>query len=284
MVYCFVMFCKVFLFFFTASLLLWGKEPLDVVIPAHEKDCRTLDLCIAGIRKNCSQVRKIFVVSSHPLTDNAEWIDESFFPFNKYMISFLFTEGDPQQARSFLALPSSRIGWYFQQLLKLYAPFVIPDISSNVLILDADTVFLNPVEFIDDSGNGLYNVGTEHHLPYFVHAKKFLPGLNKLFPHHSCITHHMLFQRPILEELFALVERHHKKPLWLAFCACVAPEHIKKSISGASEYEIYMNFAFSRNKQVLIRPLKWTNVEAPFSLEEYKNQGYHYISCHSWNG
>lgn len=278
------MFCKAFLLFLLVGQILWGREPIDVVIPAHEKDCRSLDLCIEGIRKNCAQVRKIFVISSRPLTKEAEWVDETIFPFNKYMISFLFTGGDPQIARAFLSLPTSRIGWYFQQLLKLYAPFVIPDILENVLVLDADTIFLNPVEFIDPSGNALYNIGTEYHPPYFVHVAKFLPGLNKLFPHHSSITHHMLFQRPVLEELFTLVERHHKKPLWLAFCACVAPEHIKKGISGASEYEIYMNFAFSRNKQVFVRPLRWTNVLSPFPLEEYKNQGYHYISWHAWNG
>ena len=43
--------------------------------------------------------------------------------------------GDAEKAREFLASPVTRIGWIYQQLLKLYAPFVIPGISSNVLVL-----------------------------------------------------------------------------------------------------------------------------------------------------
>ncbi|MFN4174741.1 MAG: hypothetical protein ACK4HV_06525, partial [Parachlamydiaceae bacterium] len=39
------------------------NDPIDVVIPSTEKDLYTLDLCIDGIRTNCSGVRRIIVIS-----------------------------------------------------------------------------------------------------------------------------------------------------------------------------------------------------------------------------
>ena len=50
---------------------------------------------------------------------------------------------------SYVSKKEKRIGWYYQQLLKQYAPFVIPKISSNVLILEPDTIFLKQVTFMN---------------------------------------------------------------------------------------------------------------------------------------
>lgn len=58
---------------------------IDVVIPAHEKDIRTLDMAIEGIRTYGKNIRRILVVSAKQLTVNAEWFDEAHFPFLKKM-------------------------------------------------------------------------------------------------------------------------------------------------------------------------------------------------------
>jgi hypothetical protein len=252
---------------------------LDVVIPCVEKDLETLNACIAGIRDNCSQIRRVIVVSARPLTDQAEWCDEARYPFTKEDVAFYLLKGDQSAAASFLQSPS-HVGWYYQQLLKYYATFVIPDLSSNVLILDSDTIFLNPVQFLDANCEGLYNPGSEYHRPYFEHASRFLPGLQRLYPHYSGISHHMLFQRSVLEDLFYSVENYHDRPLWQAFCLAVSLQDL--SGSGASEYELYFNFVFSRTDQVHIRQLKWKNVSSLNDLASFKSQGYHYVSCHAW--
>ena len=111
-----------------------SKEAIDVVIPCTEKDLATLNLCIEGIRKNCSNIRRIIVVSQKQYTQSAEWFDEKLFPFSKFDLA-LQIFGDAVQAQKFVQAPNSRIGWIYQQLLKLYAPCIIPKISSNVLIL-----------------------------------------------------------------------------------------------------------------------------------------------------
>jgi hypothetical protein len=255
------------------------NEPIDVVIPCTDKDLDTLNLCIAGIKENCAQVRRIIVVSSYPLTDQAEWFNEAAYPFSKKTVALHLLQGNKQAAKKFLQ-PPSRVGWYFQQLLKFYAPFVIPEISSNILVLDSDVLFLNPVEFLDANFGGLYNPGSDNYAPYFKHAHKFLPGLHRLYPTYSGIADHMLFQRAVLEDLFLAVESHHQRPLWQAFCHCVSPEDLP--LSGASEYEIYFNFVFSRTDQVHIRHLKWDNVRTLDKISDFKSQGYHYIACHKW--
>ena len=38
---------------------------IDVVIPAHEKDIDTLDVCIDAIRANVKDVRRIIVASKY---------------------------------------------------------------------------------------------------------------------------------------------------------------------------------------------------------------------------
>lgn len=253
-------------------------EPIDVVIPSTYKDLEILEKCIEGIKKNCKEIRRIIVVSPKKLTDKAEWYDEKLYPFSKYEVALNLCGEDPARAFLFASTPYWG-GWYYQQLLKLYAPQVIPGISSNVLLLDSDTVFLKRVKFLNKQHAGLYNPGTEYHPSYFVHAAKLVPGLKKLYKKHSGISHHMLVQKCVLDDLFKTVEDHHQKPFWKAFCQCVDTFNLKTQ--GASEYEIYFNFLFSRSSQPTIRTLKFANVNTIKPLKKYKKNGFHYVSCHS---
>ncbi len=254
------------------------REPIDVVIPCTDKDIPTLDLCIEGIRQNGRDVRRIIVVSARRLTDQAEWFDEKNYPFTPLDLA-MEIYGDERRAGAF-AVKGSQLGWIYQQLLKLYASFTIPDISSDILILDADTIFLNPVSFRGPSGEGLYNPGSEYHLPYFEHMDRLIPGLKKLFPGYSGISHHMLFQRSVLEDLLHTIESIHQIDAWKAFCRCI--DHRYLHCSSMSEYEIYFNFVFTRSDQMQIRPLKWADQTQVAHLGRFKREGYSCASCHSW--
>lgn len=257
------------------------KDPIDVVIPCIARDLVTLELCIEGIRNHCAQIRRIVVVSSEPLTDQAEWFDEKNYPFTKKDIALNLFAGNEEEALQYFNEKSSKLGWYYQQLLKLYALFVIPGISPNVLVVDADTIFLNRVEFLNATGAGLYNPGREYHLPYFKHAERLTGGrVKRVFPRYSGISHHMLFQQSIMEDLFCQVESLHQKEFWKAFCQCVDKSDVRGD--GASEYEIYFNFAFTNTSQVEIRPLKWLNISKIADIPLYKKKKLHYVSCHHW--
>lgn len=258
------------------------KEPIDVVIPCTKKDLILLNQCINGIKKNCKQIRRVIVISPEKLTDHADWYDESQFPFSKNDVGLYLNQCDIEKAECYCHQNNSRVGWYFQQLLKLYAPFVIPGISSNVLVLDADTVFFKKTAFMNSLNAGLYNYSDEYHHSYFEHASKLTEGyVTRVDPDKSGICHHMLFQRPVLEDLFQLVESIHHMEFWKAFCLCVSEKDLY--VSGASEYEIYFNFVLSRTAQVEIRELQWDNIVYLSKIHNYKKKGYHYISCHSYH-
>ena len=249
------------------------NSPLDVVIPCHEKDIPNLNKAISGIKRYGKNIRNIIVVSSVKLTTKAKYFPESNFPFTKQDL----LRHIPLSKKKFVR---NRIGWIYQQLIKLYAYSVIPGLSENILILDADTIFLNPVSFIDpETKAGLFNIGSEYHYPYFSHAKSLLPNFKKVYDKYSGICHHMVFQKPVLDHLFSLVENTHQKPFWKAFCEKIGP-FMPRSIpvfSPCSEYEIYFNFAMQNSNQFKIRKLRWDNVS---SLNNAFKHKYDYVSAH----
>lgn len=253
---------------------------IDVVIPCTEKDLRTLPLCIKAVRKYGKDINRVLVISDKKLTDEAEWFDEKQFEFSKVDIAFEIFQ-NKERATEYINDSRNRIGWLYQQLLKLYAPLTIPNISVNVLILDADTIFLKPISFMDHEGNALYNVGDEYHIPYFEHMKKLLPDSKRIFQNYSGITHHMLFQRQIIEAICENVKKLHKVELWRAMCRCIDHNHLFNS--AFSEYEIYFNFIFAPKKDtsVKLRLLKWTDICNIDSLHEFEKNGFDYVSCHA---
>ena len=114
---------------------------------------------------------------------------------------------------------------------------------------------------------------------------KLLPGLRKVFSNLSGISHHLLMQKPILEDLFFQVESYHQLEFWKVFCLCVDANHLEHS--GAADYEIYFNFAFDRTDQVHLRYLNWGNSSDLGLIEEHRNQGndymsYHFYMRHEW--
>ena len=254
-------------------------HPIDVVIPCVAKDLEVLEQCIQGAKNNFEGIRRIIVVSPERYTNSAEWYDEAEFPFSIRDIAEELVS-NKKEALVFLK-NGERAGWYFQQLLKLYAPLVIPGISSNVVVLDADTIFLKPVKFLNNKNGGLYGIGREYHLPYFKHMNRLIPGLSKVYPQYSGVCHHMLLQRDVIQQLFHTIETIYQKEAWKAFCNLVDPATLP--FSGMSEYEIYFNFIFTTSDQMSIRPLRFQNISRLSEVKKYKRQGYDFVSCHSYS-
>jgi hypothetical protein len=253
------------------------KSPaLDVVIPAHKKDLAILDHCIKGIKKNIVKVRRIIVVSKEKYSDQAEWFDESLYPFSYQKISTL--------------VRGKNVGWNFQQLLKLYSCIVIPDILDNILVVDADTVFYRKVKFFSEEGLPLYNLSKDKNLQNsdfyqttFKHIKKILPQISQKFPKEfeniSGICHHMLFKKEIIQALFSEVQSLNKDgdPFYKIFLKnCENP-------FGVAEYNLYFYFLISYYpKHYRIRILNYKNTANFSPLKESLRRKYHYCSYHSY--
>lgn len=271
------------LWFIILMAHLGAGEYIDVVIPAIEKDCYTLNGAIDAARKHIFNIRRVIVVSPERYTDKAEWFDEKDFPFSitdiGNAIGIFGGIGEHH-----------RRGWYYQQVLKFYAPFVIPDISNNVLILDADTLFLTDFRPLTEDHKTVFHVWPTGMIfdSYITHMKKTLPSLAHVRKDVNPVVNHMLFQKDKLEDLFHRVEEHHHKPFWQVFCnmidTSVSLQARKSFMVGASEYTIYFYFMANYYPDLYeIRIPKMENKLPSLKLlDKYRKEGYDIVSCHHY--
>jgi hypothetical protein len=249
----------------------------DVVIPLGPNDYHKIYRQVEATRKNVIGLKNIYVITSSetPLRpiEGVLVLDENEFPFHMEDIARRLS-------------PSKRNGWYFQQLLKMYAGIVIPNLTGEpmdrYLIIDADTVFLRPVSFVDAEDRCLYNWSGEDEGQYFDHMKRLHPEFGRTVPGKSGICHHMMIETAIMQELMKKVERHadNGKIFWEIFLEKV--DHVHYEGSGASEYEIYFHYVFRFHPEsVALRGLHWVNKHGNFKIEN-ADRSLDYVSTHWW--
>lgn len=219
----------------------------DIVIPVGPNDMYRAREQVEYTKRNVIGYRNIYMICFNPneKINGTISIDEKIFPFT--IDTIIESHGK-----------SWRNGWYLQQLLKLYAGFVVPGILDTYLVIDSDTFFMNPVRFIQDN-KCCYNYGSEKWGEYFAHMKRMHPSLEKMEARQSGICHHMIFEREKLDKLFKMVELHHnnEKKFYEIFLDCVQKKY-RGNGSGASEYEMYYNYLLKYHKDdIIIRALKW---------------------------
>jgi hypothetical protein len=249
----------------------------DIAIIHGPSDDDILPHTITQIRKNVKDYRNIYIISHDSSIDlfdedvfqGTKIIDETVFPFRISDIN------------KFIQTPK-RNGWYLQQIIKLYASLVIEELLDDYVVIDADTLFLKEISF--KSGDKyMFNLGDEYHIPYFEHMKRMHPTFEKMI-RFSGISHHMIFNRMIVSEMMALVERHHNfTPFWEVFLKEVVPE--QRHGSGASEYEMYFNYMLKNHKdKVIPRKIRFENTGLPveYVLANMVNTDIYYASLHGW--
>lgn len=222
---------------------------MDVLTPLGPNDNITGQLPYT--RKNIIGIGEHYIVSRfggcYPQCNckSSYFVPESIFPF---------TWNDVFKVGGFKS--TQRVGWYLQQLIKLYAWKVIPELSDPYLVLDADTHFMKPTSF-QDGDRLLFTKAYEFHKPYFEHISRLLPTVYKA-QQASGVAHHMPMSHKVLDSLFTLVEATHGTPFWKAFLSCVDPK--ERGGSGASEYELVFNFTqIYFPEKFKLRELCWTN-------------------------
>jgi hypothetical protein len=229
----------------------------DIVIPLGPNEKTRINDQIEFTKKNIVGFRNIYIVScdKNIKIPGTIIIDEDIFPF-KLFISKYFLQFNGKKNRN---------GWYFQQLIKLYAGNYIEGILDNYLVIDADVFFLKQTNFIDIDNKPIFTLGNQNHNPYFKHMIKLHENFTKSIEE-SGICHHMMYNKNYLSEIFDLVEEKHNKPFWNVFILSLS-EH-KKYITmpemceaGCSEYELYLNYMVKYHKDdIIIRNLIWSDI------------------------
>jgi len=240
----------------------------DIVICVGPKDNNIVEQVLPYTKKNVIGYRNIYLVCSNPdlSIPGTITIDEKIFPFTNADLVSMFGRND-------------RNGWYLQQLLKLYAGNIIPGISKRYLIIDCDTHFLKPTQFITNDGKHIFTTGTEYHKPYFLHMNRLHQTLKKIHPL-SGISHHTFFHTDRVNEMIKMVENNfeNKDPFWKIFLELVDRNEFMKS--GASEYEMYFTYMYLNHpNDIIIRQLNWEN-SSELDHNNFKNN--QFVSIH-WN-
>ena len=156
---------------------------------------------------------------------------------------------------------------YINQILKLYAHRVIPDLTENILICDSDIVFVRDLTFIEE-GKPIYNyryVPFDEYVNYFQHFLLLSPTFTFLEnPENieakenneviSGITHHIMYNKHVINELLDLVEKTNDNKTFWKYYLNIA-EHDKYEPANC---ELYFNYVFKFHRdKIKLRPLKW---------------------------
>lgn len=242
--------------------------PFDIIYVCHEKDRHTLLYSILSVKKYMQGYGNIYLISKYnykSLSKEIIWISEGIFEFNK------------NDVKDITGCHANKVGWIFQQLIKLYAHEYIKELKDNYLLLDADVIFLNNITMFSDNKPYLtlgYNINQQ----YFEHISKLLPNLVKQTLY-SGIVHHMLININIIKQLILDIEAEHNDKMWKAFLKCIDASDYN-NINYCSEYELYFNYVLKNYRDFYnVRMLAWDDVSLSFVQ---KCNELDYIACHTY--
>lgn len=238
---------------------------IDIIIPAHEKDINTLELCISGAKQNIKGVKNVYVISKDKLTESAIWYPESKLPFSIKDV-----------AKKIGA--HWRTSWYYADLLEGCSSIYVDGPSDYTLILDSDTIFLRPVSLIWENARGdrkvfLNTSSSDGTMAYLEHIHKLIPETTYLneVEHQmlynmqllqiSGVTHWILQEKYIVQEMIDRVEKYHNKPFWEAALDTTCQDYQSLPHDNNHEtcpgkmasFELYFTYLlrFHRNKAII---------------------------------
>jgi FkbM family methyltransferase len=225
----------------TNPLKNFKPSPIDIVITCHQKDFATLPLVIESIRINClNPINRFRLIT--PRHD----VDKLKILFPQFSI-----ESDEDILSNDLCaainhvFPVERIGWGKQQILKILT--VMNSTEAASLIVDADTILLQPRMWFSLEGEQILDIAQEYNSPYMVHTKNFF-GFSPLPI--SFVTHAQLMQKEVINKMFGGTES--KIIDWI--CAT----DLKNDIVF-SEFDAYGQWLFfNQRKKVFLA--KWNNL------------------------
>lgn len=218
-----------------ASLMrLRSNLPIDVVIPAAEKDVDVLGQAIEGIRKNVRHpIANVFVVAPRSLSIQTLCRRKRCeFVYERDLVNM-----DPGEI-GLVVQGHDRSNWLYQQFLKWSGDVL--GTSTHYLVVDADTVLIRP-QVYERGGRVILNYSDEFHHPYFELYERLLEE-RPMCPV-SFTSHQMLFDRNILGELKMRIENLHG----CRWADAILSSIDVREVSGSSDYETYGQYVFNHH-------------------------------------
>jgi hypothetical protein len=210
--------------------------PIDVLIPAAEKDANVLSLAVQGIRRNIRHpIAQIFIVSpdSARIREVCRENRCEFVP-EKELVALA------PESIGLVVNGVDRSRWIFQQFLKLSGDAIVS--QEYYLVVDADTVMVRPQVF-EREGRIVFNYSDEYYRPYMVMYERLLK--EAVVCPVSFTSHQMLFSVDVLREMRRAIEGIHGCPWQEAILRNLD----RTEMSSCSDYDTYGQYAFMHHAE-----------------------------------
>ena len=280
-------------FLYVNSFQFEGKEidsqaspTIEILFVAARKDFRTLEHTIKGAIETCrGGISRISIVVPDQDLAHCEAIVESCAS-SEIDIKILGESSvvDETLVKLIFSQFGARGGWILQQVLKL--EFVRNSASAGVLVIDADTVLVKNRKWLNSDGIQTLMPSWEYHRPYFDFLSTLPPFDSKtsFSPRFSFVSHHMLMQPRIVNEIYRACDWSGPKNLVQYLC-------LNSTINTQSpisiDYELYGHFLLLNHPEK-VNLVKWGNASASYtenvSIELLKKRFSNYasVSLHTY--
>jgi hypothetical protein len=266
-----------------SPILNYSNSSLEILYVAKAEDIQLLHYSVSkSIKNTINEIKCVTVIV--PDSDQSRVKDSLrhiTFPINVIPESLVV---DSDVVELIKLKKPDRFGWILQQVL--VAQYILNSNSKNILVVDADTVIINPQAWVGDDGVQILLPTYELHAPYY----DFFQSKSAKYPvpQFSFVSHHMLIQTDIFKEVFGIWNGSVRKALNDALDYAAVGENSPFDL----KYEIYAQYLI-KNYSQLIKFVKWANLSQPVADFPYilgsenriveLSKDYNSISFHHWN-
>jgi hypothetical protein len=237
-----------------------NRQFYDVFMPIGPLDYEIAQASIQNKIENLSGMREIFYCAKKDLSVDASYISESQYPFTEEDLYALRHEN------------TERTGWYHAQLKQFYLHSVEQGTLNFYVALCTDLFFLKPYELFEKNGLPIYMYGAgPTHPPCIGHMRRLLPQL-RCFDGRSAVSHHMLFERNVIERLLTEVEYVSGKDFWKIFYESIDDKQYEAA--GTSDYDIYFNYLRLIRRNISTREPNYVDSGDPAILKNFNGDFY----------
>lgn len=260
---------------------------IELLVVATRKDFDTLPLAIQkGVDSSCNLIRVVSIVVPQNEVEECSKTLRTLDPRIR-RITTVISETSIISAHSrelIRKYTGMNYGWYLQQFLKI--GFCLESTSAGILVIDADTLILRRICWLDSQGNQPLVLAITKFQPYFDFLRCL--KITNRNPKCSFVTHHMMYQPRILNSILSYWGRAD----FDAFVEFILHEMNKYKITSISiDYELYGQFLREKYPHKVVFQ-RFCNSSKPrissiggiHALNEYEklSRDYNSISLHSW--